>query len=110
MARKCNEGGRFLRFAEGLRPGIPACPQRFRPPDESSVNPRADPADLRSMDPVGIITALAVAALVGLAVLAAMASRIDNAERFARLIRDTKRLRRMRAAAEAAPPPGRRRH
>ena len=82
----------------------------FRLRSETTVNPRADPADLTVMDPVGIITALAVAARVGLAVLAAMASRIDHAERFARLIRDTKRLRRMRAAAEATPPPTRRRH
>ena len=89
---------------------MPASRRGFRPHLETSVNRRADPVDLPAMDPVGIITALAVTALVGLMVLAAMASRIDHAERFARLIRDTKRLRRRRAAAEAAPPPGRRRH
>lgn len=45
------------------------------------------------MDPAVILLVLAASFLAGLCTLGVMASRIDNARRFADLIRDTRRIR-----------------
>ena len=58
------------------------------------------------MDPSIILATLGGATLAGILVLGVMAARIDNARRFADLVRDTRHL---RAVSAATPTPARRR-
>ena len=76
----------------------------------TALNRTADLADSPSMGAVVVILTLGAAALAGLLMLNAMASRIDHAERLSRLVRETRRLRSNRAAEHAATAPARRRH
>ena len=76
----------------------------------TALNRTADLADSPSMGAVVVILTLGAAALAGLLMLNAMASRIDHAERLSRLVRETRRLRSNRAAEQAATAPARRRH
>jgi hypothetical protein len=66
------------------------------------LNPRSRCADFRRMTPFLVVLAVAASLLAGLLVAGVMASRIDNAQRLADLVRETRRL---RAVHQAAPTP-----
>ena len=70
------------------------------PEDPRGLNPRSPCADLSRMTPFLVALAVAASLLAGLLVAGVMASRIDNAQRLADLVRETRRL---RAAHQTAP-------
>ena len=70
------------------------------------VNQRSECADLVRMEPIVILATLGGAFVAGVLTLGIMAARIDNVQRFADLIRETRRL---RAAHQVASTPPRRR-
>jgi hypothetical protein len=108
MGAECSEtAGQFVRFGRSV--GLVSL-VGFVLKRATTLNRAANLADSPDMGVVVIVLTLGAAALAGLLMLNAMASRIDHAERLSRLVRETRRLRSNRAAEQAATAPARRRH
>ncbi len=92
----CANCARARSGARGNRPG--------------ALNMPAPEADPPAMDPFVVVAVLAAAAATGILALGVAAARIDDAQRLAALLRETRRLRVARVGIGAPPRTARRRH